>query len=30
MRAFAAAGRADVRQRFELKNILNQLVAHLA
>jgi glycosyltransferase involved in cell wall biosynthesis len=30
MRAFAAAGRADVRQRFELKNILDQLVAHLA
>ena len=29
MRAFAAAGRADVRQRFELNNILDQLVAHL-
>jgi len=29
MRAFAAAGRADVRQRFELKIILDQLVAHL-
>ena len=30
MRAFAVAGRADVRQRFDLKIILDQLVAHLA
>jgi glycosyltransferase involved in cell wall biosynthesis len=30
MRAFAAAGRADVRNRFELARILDQLVDHLS
>jgi len=30
MRAFAAAGRAHVRARFELTKILDQLVAHLS
>lgn len=30
MRAFAAAGRADVRSRFELASVLDQLVDHLA
>ena len=29
MRALAAAGRADVRSRFELGNVLDQLVRHL-
>jgi glycosyltransferase involved in cell wall biosynthesis len=29
MRAFATAGRADVRRRFELANILDELVTHL-
>lgn len=30
MRALAAAGRADVRRRFELSRILDELVAHLS
>ena len=30
MRAHAAAGRADVRQRFELNHVLDQLAGHLA
>ncbi len=30
MRAFAAAGRADVRRRFELSGVLDQLVDHLS
>ena len=30
MRAFAAAGRADVRRRFDLETTLDALVAHLA
>jgi glycosyltransferase involved in cell wall biosynthesis len=29
MRAMAAAGRADVRQRFELVKILDELAGHL-
>lgn len=29
MRAFAAAGRADVRRRFELAGVLDQLIIHL-
>lgn len=29
MRAFAAAGRADVRQRFELATVLDELMVHL-
>ena len=30
MRAFAAAGRADVRRRYDLAKILDELVAHLS
>ena len=30
MRAFAAIGRADVRRRFDLTTILDELVAHLS
>jgi glycosyltransferase involved in cell wall biosynthesis len=30
MRSMAAAGRADVRQRFELARILDELASHLA
>jgi glycosyltransferase involved in cell wall biosynthesis len=29
MRAFAAAGRADVRRRFELASVLDELMVHL-
>jgi glycosyltransferase involved in cell wall biosynthesis len=29
MRAFAAAGRADVRRRFELETVLDELILHL-
>jgi glycosyltransferase involved in cell wall biosynthesis len=29
MRAFAAAGRADVRRRFELATVLDELIVHL-
>jgi glycosyltransferase involved in cell wall biosynthesis len=29
MRAFAAAGRADVRRRYELANVLDELILHL-
>jgi glycosyltransferase involved in cell wall biosynthesis len=30
MRAMATAGRADVRQRFELAKVLDELASHLA